>query len=72
MYVCNCNGITERGVRMAVQSGAQHWRDVHAHHGCKPCCGRCHAEISDVIAEGTERREGHAGPMLGMPTLVAG
>lgn len=70
MYVCNCNGITEREVRIAVQSGAKCWKEVHAHHGHEPCCGRCECEISDVIAEGTAPREHQTGPIFGAPALA--
>ncbi|MEK9724794.1 MAG: (2Fe-2S)-binding protein [Rhodospirillaceae bacterium] len=30
MYVCNCNGITEREVKVAVRAGARRWTDVHS------------------------------------------
>ncbi len=72
MYVCNCNGITEREVRIAVQSGAKCWREVHAHNGCEPCCGRCEPEIAEVIAEGQGVRGVHAGPAFGAPGLATG
>jgi bacterioferritin-associated ferredoxin len=72
MYVCNCNGITEREVRIAVQNGAQHWSDVHAHHDCEPCCGRCEGEITDVINEGCCARKKHTGPIFGAPALATG
>ena len=51
MYVCNCNGITERQVTAAVKAGAARWKDVHAHYGCVPQCGKCQCEIIGAIAE---------------------
>ena len=51
MYICNCNGITERQVRAAVQAGAGRWKDVHAHYDCAPQCGKCQREMIDAIAE---------------------
>ena len=49
MYVCNCNGLTERHVKAAVESGARKWTDVHAHHGCEPQCGSCGVDIAAFI-----------------------
>jgi len=49
MYVCNCNGVTKREVEEAVAAGARRPKDVLAHHGCEPCCGRCLPEIADAI-----------------------
>lgn len=51
MYVCNCNGVTCGEVAEAIGAGAQSPRDVLAHHGCEPCCGRCLPEIAESIAE---------------------
>ena len=51
MYVCNCNGITERQVTVAVQAGATRWKDVHAHYDCAPQCGKCQCEMIDAISE---------------------
>jgi len=49
MYVCNCNGVTRSEVEEAIVAGAQRPKDVLAHHGCEPCCGRCLPEIADSI-----------------------
>ena len=51
MLVCNCNGISERDVRLAVRRGASRWDDVHAYYGCEPCCGKCQDEIADAIRD---------------------
>ena len=49
MYVCNCNGVTKSEVVEAIEAGAQRPKDVLAHHGCEPCCGRCLSEIAESI-----------------------
>ena len=49
MYVCNCNGVTSGEVAEAIEAGAQSPKDVLAHHGCEPCCGRCMPEIAESI-----------------------
>lgn len=49
MYVCSCNGITERQVKAAIEQGAKNWSDVHAFYGREPQCGSCGYEISKII-----------------------
>lgn len=49
MFVCNCNGITEKQVHAAIAEGARDWEDVHEHHGVEPCCGKCEPDICDAI-----------------------
>ena len=56
MYVCNCNGLTERQVKTAVERGARKWSDVHAHHGCEPQCGGCGVEIAGYIKPKRRRK----------------
>jgi bacterioferritin-associated ferredoxin len=45
MYVCNCNGIRERQVLQAVESGAQQPCEIFLQHGCAAKCGRCIEEM---------------------------
>ena len=54
MYVCNCNGVTDREVDEAIAAGARRPKDVLAHHGCEPCCGRCLPEIADCLKGGAK------------------
>ena len=49
MYICNCNGITEKEVKLAIRGGARKWTDVHASQGCQPQCGKCECEIVRAI-----------------------
>ena len=51
MYICNCNGINERQVKIAVDAGATCWEDVHAHFGFIPQCGKCQFEIIEALSE---------------------
>ncbi|UFN51057.1 (2Fe-2S)-binding protein [Roseomonas sp. OT10] len=41
MYVCLCNGLTDRHVRDAVASGAERPCEVYSRCGCKAQCGTC-------------------------------
>ena len=52
MFVCNCNGITERQVKAARDAGAKKWDDVHRHYECKPQCGGCGVEIAEMLNDG--------------------
>ena len=45
----NCNSITDRQVKVALEAGIDNWRDVHAHFGSKPNCGQCQCEIVNIL-----------------------
>ncbi len=51
MYVCNCNGVTEREIRQAVELGADSLAQVSAELGVATCCGRCRCDAKRVIRE---------------------
>ena len=41
MYICVCNGITERQVQEAIAQGARDLPDLRAELGIATCCGCC-------------------------------
>jgi len=41
MYVCNCNGITEKDVAQAIENGCARAEDIYEKCGKQPQCGRC-------------------------------
>jgi bacterioferritin-associated ferredoxin len=49
MYVCNCNGIRERDVREAIESGASCAGEVFVKHECRVRCGRCVQDMQVMI-----------------------
>ena len=54
MYVCICNGITDRDVRCAIrEKGACSVAGVHRCMGTAPMCGKCSVHIRDMVAEET-------------------
>lgn len=57
MLVCNCRGINEKQVKVAVKAGATHWHDVHTHFGTEPSCGKCACEIKQAIADDFSQKE---------------
>jgi bacterioferritin-associated ferredoxin len=50
MYVCVCNGLTERQVRSAaISSASERTTDVFAQLGCAMDCGMCAGHARKVI-----------------------
>lgn len=50
MYVCVCNGLTERDVRTAARScGRRDPKDIYGHLGCAVACGACVPHARSVI-----------------------
>jgi bacterioferritin-associated ferredoxin len=55
MYLCNCNGLSERAIREALApcaSGASRPVSVAAlfdEFGCRPRCGKCVEEMRQLI-----------------------
>ena len=56
MYVCLCNGVTERAVREAVKSGARDLTDLRAMTGCATTCGSCGETAMDVVRDELKAR----------------
>jgi bacterioferritin-associated ferredoxin len=54
MYVCNCNGLTKRQVREAIEKRPRDVEAVYRYHDCQPQCGRCVPEVSEMLAEARE------------------
>jgi bacterioferritin-associated ferredoxin len=55
MYVCNCNGLTQKQVREAIDRKPP--RDemcVYRYYQCEPQCGRCVPEIREMLIEARE------------------
>lgn len=51
MYICNCNGITEREIRGAVELGCATLNDLQRDLGVASCCGRCVPEASKLLRD---------------------
>jgi bacterioferritin-associated ferredoxin len=60
MYVCICNGLTDRKVREAAAAGQRTVKAVLRHHGVTPQCGKCLCYIRDTLAE--HERAGERAP----------
>ena len=55
MYVCLCNGITERAVRAAGDAGARTLSDLKAMTGCATTCGSCGDVAMQVLESHLEK-----------------
>ena len=51
MYICNCNGITEREIRGAVELGCTTLHDLRRDLGVATCCGKCEPDARKVLRE---------------------
>ena len=52
MYVCICNALNEDTVRKAcIESGARSVREVYLAHGCQAQCGKCSADMRQLITD---------------------
>ena len=49
MYVCNCNGLREKDVNRAINSGASTPKAVFSHCDSKAQCAKCVCEIREMI-----------------------
>ena len=50
MYVCICNGITERDVHQAIDGGASSVRDLNRALQVGSCCGKCVCLARDILS----------------------
>jgi len=51
LYVCNCNGLRQRDVALAIEAGASRPKDIFASHQCAPQCAKCVCEMRQSIHE---------------------
>ncbi len=49
MYVCICNGITDREIRACVEQGACSLADLQRQLGVATCCGRCEVHARELL-----------------------
>ena len=57
MYVCICNGVTERQVREAADAGCASVSELTMRTGLGATCGSCIATAEVLLQEARERRE---------------
>ena len=54
MYVCICNGITDKEIRKAVASGAGSLEELHDRLGVASQCGSCAEHAMSLIEDASD------------------
>ena len=67
MYICICNGITERTVRAAAADGVRSLSELTRRTGCAGNCGSC-ADLAELVLREEHERRRHA---FSLPLLAA-
>ena len=57
MYVCICNGVTERDIRQAAEAGCRSLPELTMRTGCGSTCGTCLETASALLEEVRSARE---------------
>ncbi len=52
MYVCICNGLTDKRIEAAIAAGASRTHDVYSACDCKAQCGTCTSSILCMLRAG--------------------
>lgn len=55
MYVCICNGITEKAVREAATAGVSSLAELTMRTGCAATCGSCADTAEAILREAQPR-----------------
>jgi bacterioferritin-associated ferredoxin len=65
LYVCICNGVTDRQIREAAASGVRSVAELTMRTGCGATCGTCLETAADILdAHAPERCGPFSVPML--------
>lgn len=68
MYVCICNGVTDRQIRDAVCRGARRLEDLSRELGVATGCGSCACVASELLAEAPAPSGSSSGPRQSLPS----
>lgn len=60
VYVCVCNGVTDRDIQSAVEEGCDSLDALAARTGCGSTCGCCREYAVEAIAQAQSRSLGLA------------
>ncbi|MFC4726718.1 (2Fe-2S)-binding protein [Coralloluteibacterium thermophilus] len=73
MYVCICNGITDRDIRNAAADGCGSLAELTMRTGCAATCGSCAGHAADLLASAQAALRGASGGLrvIGLDLPVA-
>nr|WP_255699558.1 (2Fe-2S)-binding protein [Luteimonas sp. Y-2-2-4F] len=57
VYVCICNGVTDRDIAAAAAAGCAGVHELTMRTGCGATCGSCMDMAADLLAQAHGRRE---------------
>ena len=57
MYVCICNGVTERDIRQAAEAGCRSLPELTMRTGCGATCGSCLDTAAALLEQVRSERE---------------
>jgi bacterioferritin-associated ferredoxin len=57
MYVCICNGVTERDIRQAAEAGCRSLPELTMRTGCGATCGSCLDTAAALLEQMRGERE---------------
>lgn len=60
MYICLCNGLTDRDIRRAAAAGDGSVAQLYRSLGCAPRCGKCVPTVREMVAERSAGSNGGA------------
>jgi bacterioferritin-associated ferredoxin len=60
MYICVCNGITEKRIRQAVDAGATTLEQLRAHLGVGSNCRSCEPMAEEILQQRLRENESHS------------
>jgi len=64
MYVCICNGVTDRDIRQAADAGCRSLAELTMRTGCGATCGTCLDMAGQLLQEARGAREPIPLPVL--------
>jgi bacterioferritin-associated ferredoxin len=64
VYVCICNGVTDRDIRQAAEAGCRSVAELTMRTGCGATCGSCLDMAAQLLDEGRQARDAVPLPVL--------
>jgi bacterioferritin-associated ferredoxin len=58
VYICLCNGFTDRQVRSTIERSASSLAQVYAALGCEPRCGKCVPFVQEMLRSAAPEASG--------------
>jgi len=71
VYVCLCNGVTEREIRQAAQAGCGSMAELTMRTGCGATCGSCVSMACEILDETRNEAPHSGGNVIPFPVLSA-